>query len=257
MAPGANHRQAERSGPRLRGGVANGGLCRSVAADEGYNARGHGAAADTTERQLLSGADGSVRQWAVAAMAALGALTAIACSTTAASTQDPATFDVAGAVQATALGAGDVLGIRVYLHQDLDGEYTVAADGTLTFPLAGQVHVEGMDVAQVGALLRQRLGNGYIRDPQVIVALKALNSKKIFVLGQVKTPGRFTFGDNMTVVEAVTVAGGFGPMAERNYTIVTRGSRRIPLPVERIMQGLAPNFPLQPGDIVYVPTSFL
>ncbi len=255
MGSGPTYRQSTHGGSTR---LAGNGRCRWPVRERDPSATvGDDRVAALGAKPLMVHASWATRLRSVAAIAAMTAVCGIACSTTAASTQDPATFDVAGAVQATALGAGDVLGIRVYLHQDLDGEYTVAADGTLTFPLAGQVHVEGMDVAQVGALLRQRLGSGYIRDPQVIVALKALNSKKIFVLGQVKTPGRFTFGDNMTVVEAVTVAGGFGPMAERNYTIVTRGSRRIPLPVERIMQGLAPNFPLQPGDIVYVPTSFL
>jgi protein involved in polysaccharide export with SLBB domain len=133
----------------------------------------------------------------------------------------------------------------------------IAPEGTINFPLAGEVHVEGLDVTQIGHVLRDRLAAGYIREPQVMVTLKALNSKKVYVLGQVRTPGRYAFTEDMTIVEAVTLAGGFANLAERNYTIVTRGTRRIPIPVEKIMQGLASNFPLQPGDIVYVPQSIL
>lgn len=165
--------------------------------------------------------------------------------------------DIRTAVAATSLGPGDVVQVRVYLHPDLDGEFTIAPDGSLTFPLAGTLVVEGLSAAQVGLQLRERLARGYLRDPQVIVHLKSLNSKKVFVLGQVQKPGRFAFTDEMTVVEAITVAGGFSTQAEKNYTIVTRGARRIPVPVEKIMQGLAANFPLQPGDIVYVPQSLL
>jgi polysaccharide export outer membrane protein len=81
------------------------------------------------------------------------------------------------------------------------------------------------------------------------------------VLGEVKSPGRFNYGDRMTIVEAVTLAGGFTTLAERNYAIVTRGeaagTRRVAVPVEKIMQGLAANFLLQPGDIVFVPETIL
>lgn len=179
------------------------------------------------------------------------------CSTTASSTYKTHQDDAGAAVRASSLGVGDVIQIRVYLHDDLGGEFVIAPEGTITFPLAGEVHIEGMDVAQVATALRERLADGYIREPQVMVTLKTLNSKKVYVLGQVKTPGRFVFVEDMTIVEAVTIAGGFAELAERNYTIVTRGSRRIPIPVEKIMQGLAANFPLQPGDIVYVPRSIL
>ena len=180
-----------------------------------------------------------------------------ACSTTASTTYKTYNSDIGGAISASSVGVGDVLSVRVYLHPDLEGDFVIAPEGTINFPLAGEVNVEGLDVTQIGHVLRDRLAAGYIREPQVIVTLKALNSKKVYVLGQVRTPGRYAFTEDMTIVEAVTLAGGFANLAERNYTIVTRGTRRIPIPVEKIMQGLASNFPLQPGDIVYVPQSIL
>ncbi len=180
-----------------------------------------------------------------------------ACSTTASTTYKADNSDIGAAISASSVGVGDVLAVRVYLHPDLDGEFVVAPEGTINFPLAGEVHVEGLDASQISAVLRERLAAGYIREPQVMVTLKSLNSKKVYVLGQVRTPGRYAFTEDMTIVEAVTLAGGFANLAERNYTIVTRGTRRIPIPVEKIMQGLAANFSLQPGDIVYVPQSIL
>ena len=110
-------------------------------------------------------------------------------------------------------------------------------------------------------MLRRSLKQRFLRQPYVTVQVKNLSSKKVFVLGEVRSPGRFQFSEHMTIVEAVTLAGGFGSLAERNYTIVTRsdgaGQHRIAVPVEKIMQGLAANFPLQPGDIVFVPETVL
>jgi protein involved in polysaccharide export with SLBB domain len=87
------------------------------------------------------------------------------------------------------------------------------------------------------------------------------NSKKIFVLGQVSKPGTFPFEGKMNIIQAVTLAGGFTNMARKNSVIVTRVEdgieRRIRVPVDRISEGLMPNFQLQPEDIVYVPETVL
>jgi protein involved in polysaccharide export with SLBB domain len=185
------------------------------------------------------------------------ALASAACSTTASGNYRDVGGDAREAIQASALGPGDEIAIRVYLHQDLDGTYTVSPTGTIMFPLVGEFPCEGLTATDLATRLRSRLADGYLRDPHVIVTVKTFNSKKVYVLGQVRKPGRFAFADGMSVVEAVTLAGGFAPLAEKNYTIVTRNDRRIPVPVEKIMQGLAKNFLLQPGDIVYIPQTIL
>jgi len=187
---------------------------------------------------------------------------AAACSTTAPSTYTAVAGDDArAAIQAAALGAGDEFEVRVYEEPGLSGIYMVSPTGQIDYPLIGTITVEGLVASQVGSLLRQRLGQGFLRKPYVVVQVKNLNSKKIFVLGELKAPGRFQYTDHMSIVEAITLAGGFGPLAEKNFVIITRsdatGERRIPVPVEKIMQGLAKNFALQPGDIVYVPETVL
>ena len=170
-------------------------------------------------------------------------------------------MDVRSAIQAASLGPGDEFDVRVYEETALSGSHVVSPTGQIDFPLVGTVTVEGLVASQVAALLRQRLAQGFLKHPYVTVQVKQLSSKKIFVLGEVKNPGRFGFTDNMTIVEAVTLAGGFASLAERNYAIVTRieptGERRIPVPVDKIMQGLAANFMVQPGDIIYVPETIL
>lgn len=179
------------------------------------------------------------------------------CSTTATSRYRDIEVDLRTAVQASALGPSDLIQVRVYQHEDLTADFEISPTGEIDFPLIGKLTVEGMVPSQVAAQIKGRLSEGYIKAPHVNVQVKAFNSKKVFVLGRVNKPGRFPFTDTMTVIEAVTLAGGFGPLAERNYTIVTRAGRRIPVPVEKIMQGLATNFRLQPGDLVYVPETIL
>jgi polysaccharide export outer membrane protein len=197
----------------------------------------------------------------VAAMTLSACSAVFACGSTAPATYSEVPAEVRSAIQAAALGPGDEFEARVYEEPNLSGVYIVSPAGQIDFPLIGTLTVEGLTGSQVAALLRQKLSAGFLRNPSVTVQVKSLSSKKVFVLGEVKAPGRFAFTERMTVVEAITLAGGFGQLAEKNYTIVTRneaaGKRRIPVPVEKIMQGLATNFVLQPGDIVYVPETVL
>ena len=95
--------------------------------------------------------------------------------------------------------------------------------------------------------------------PQVSVVVKEYNSKKVFVFGEVQKPGTFVYQDGMSVVQAVTVAGGFTRTAAQNGTSVTRRVNgqevRMKVNVQDIALGKAPNFTLEPGDIVFVPES--
>jgi polysaccharide export outer membrane protein len=162
---------------------------------------------------------------------------------------------------AGSLGPGDVFEVRVYNEANLTGIYRVAPEGTIDFPLVGPVRVIGLSPNAVEAVLRDALQAGYIRNPHVTVYVKEYNSKKIFVLGEVHRPGTFVFQDNMSVVQAITMAGGFRPAAFKDGTIVTRiaqgQERRIPVPVASISSGRASNFMLLPGDIIFVPESVL
>ncbi len=192
----------------------------------------------------------------IAAWAALLAAMA-GCTSTATNRYREVRIDRHEVVQATTLGPHDVIDVRVYMHKDLSGQHEISPKGQIDFPHVGLVTVEGLTPIAVGQLIRQRLARGYIRNPYVTVTTVKTSSKKVFVLGQVKTETRLPYTDKMSIVEAIVAAGGFGPLAERNYVIVTRAGRRVPVPVEKIMQGLASNFMLQPDDIVYVPESVL
>ncbi len=160
---------------------------------------------------------------------------------------------------ASTLGAGDVFEVKVYDEPELSGVYRVSSAGGITFPLVGQVSVEGMSSTDAAAELQRLLGARYLRDPQVSIFIREYNSKKVSVFGEVTKPGIFQFEDGMTVIQAVSQAGGFTAVAAKDSTNVTRlidgAEQKYPVPVEAIAQGKAKNFFLQPGDIVYVPRS--
>ncbi|BDG02532.1 polysaccharide biosynthesis/export family protein [Anaeromyxobacter oryzae] len=174
------------------------------------------------------------------------------------STSLPAPVAAAPAVAST-LGAGDVLEVRVFQEPELSGVYQVGPQGDVMFPLCKQVVVDGLTANGAAEKLRACLANGFLRDPQVSVLVKEYNSKKVFVFGEVQKPGTFPYQDGMSIVQAVTIAGGFTKTAAQNSTSVTRRvngtESKVKVNVQDIALGKAPNFTLEPGDIVYVPES--
>lgn len=155
------------------------------------------------------------------------------------------------------LGRGDVIEVRVFMEPDLSTVYPVGLDGAILFPMIGKVRVVQRDALAVAEEIRSRLAEGYLKDPQVTVFVKERTSQKIHVLGQVEKAGTFGFRTGMSVIEAITNAGGFSKSAATNRVRVTRvvneEERAFEIPAGEIGQGKAPNFELEPGDIVYVP----
>ena len=160
----------------------------------------------------------------------------------------------------SSLGAGDLIEVRVFQEPDLSGAFRITPEGVLDYPLCGKVRVAGMTSSQAADALTHCLAQGYLKSPQVTVLIREYNSQKVFVFGEVQKPGTFPFDQNMSIVQAITLAGGFSKSASKNNTYVTRilngEERKIRVPVEDIGVGRAKNFLLQPGDIVFVPESF-
>jgi protein involved in polysaccharide export with SLBB domain len=181
------------------------------------------------------------------------------CSRRSATARPPPDDGAAVAVGGSTLGPGDVIEVRVYREQELSGTYQVGSDGDVVFPLCQRVVVSGQTANAAAERFRACLADGFMRDPQVTVVVREYNSKKIFVFGEVQKPGTFVFQDGMTVVQAVTLAGGFTRTASQNSTSVTRRVQgqevKIKVNVQDIALGKSPNFTLEPGDIVFVPES--
>jgi protein involved in polysaccharide export with SLBB domain len=166
-----------------------------------------------------------------------------------------------GGVNPNALAPNDVLEVRVYQEADLSGVYRVTPAGEVDFPLCGKVKVAGATASEAADALTACLRNGFVRRPQVAVMVKEFNSKKVFVFGEVAKPGAFPYEEGMTILHAVSAAGGFNRTASKNSVNVTRtvdGQEfKIPVRADDIVVGREKNFPIQPGDIIFVPESFL
>lgn len=158
------------------------------------------------------------------------------------------------------LGSGDVVEVRVFGESDFSGLHRITASGHIDYPFCGRLAATGRTPSELGEAIATCLRAGLLRQPQVTVSLREYNSRKIFVLGEVQKPGTFPYEDGMTVVQALSLAGGFTKLAAKNACNLTRTEegreRRYALRVEEIALGRAPNVVLQPGDILFIPESF-
>lgn len=164
---------------------------------------------------------------------------------------------------AARLGPGDVFEVRVFQEPELSGTHRVGPEGGIDFPFCGRLEIQGRTAGEVASLVSHCLRDGrFLREPQVTVVPTEFHSKKVFVFGHVAKPGTFVFENGMSIVQAITLAGGFVEFAARNSVNVTRkrpdGSElRYQVPVTDVGTGKSPNFLLEPGDIVYVPRGIL
>jgi polysaccharide export outer membrane protein len=105
------------------------------------------------------------------------------------------------------LGSGDRVKVTVFRHVDLSGEFSLDGSGNFALPLVGEIEARGLTSRELEQKIVTRLSDGFIRDPQVGVEI--LNYRPFYILGEVKTPGSYPFQNNMNVLNAVALAGGF------------------------------------------------
>lgn len=154
---------------------------------------------------------------------------------------------------------GDRLEIKVFEEEDLTGEFQVQEDGTIDYPLIGRVEVAGKTQSEVQRRIQELLRDGYLVDPQVHVNVVERQNLDVSVLGQVKEPGTFPYVDNLTLVQAISDAGGTTPVANPRKVRLTRrtakGAQTFEINLREITAGRRDDIRLQAGDIVYVPES--
>ncbi len=112
------------------------------------------------------------------------------------------------------LDAGDRLRVTVFGQEGLTNSYAVDAAGNVTLPLVGTIPARGQTTEQLSYALSERLKQGYIREPKVAIEVEAY--RPFFIHGEVTTPGQYAYVANMTVENAIAIAGGFGPRADRS-----------------------------------------
>ena len=167
------------------------------------------------------------------------------------------------------VGPQDVLTITVWDQADLSGKFTVEADGSFTFPMIGRLKVGGLTLRQVEEELKKRLADGYFKNPQISVAVEQYRSQRVFVVGEVRSPGSYPLMGDMMLIEVLARAGSTTPYASGEAVIVrlpagraTSGpvlpgqseSEVIKVDIKELQNGaLSQNIALKDGDTVFVP----
>lgn len=112
-----------------------------------------------------------------------------------------------------AVGANDVLAIKIYDEPALSGSFRVDPDGSITYPLLGRVAVAGQTVRAIEEDLTRRLSEGFLRRPQVAVEIAEFRSRNVFIMGEVRSPGKYAIEGEVTLLEVLARAGSFTPAA--------------------------------------------
>ena len=175
------------------------------------------------------------------------------------------------------VGPTDVLSIRVLGEPDLTQNYTVDADGTISFPFLQRVPVQGRTVREIEGLLTKLLDGDYLRKPQISCTIANYRSRSIFVLGEVKQPGRYTIEGQTTLLEVIAQAGSFTTTAGPSMNLLRykegiagvvagtpvspgdpRAAEVVRINIEDLREGrLSANVILQDGDTLFVPQADL
>lgn len=157
------------------------------------------------------------------------------------------------------IGPGDRISIKVWRHEDLSMEVTVAPDGTISYPLLGTVPVDGKTYTQIRDDLTASISE-YYTDPQVAVNILELQNQKVFIFGEVAQPSVLQLSSQMSILEALTVAGGINQYSRTSNILLVRGGVEDPqlytVDVDSIFSKGDMNqlVSLQRGDIIVVPT---
>lgn len=175
-----------------------------------------------------------------------------------ASTPPPVQLPLAPAGERTTLAPGDVFQLKIVGEKDLPEEYQVASDGTVDLPYIHTLEVTGLEPQEVARLIRDRLiEERILSDPAVVVSVKEYVSKRVTLLGEVQRPGSFPLSPGLTLIQAVSQAGGLTSIANKQQVHLTRAAKNgrtntVVLDIDEITEGNAPDIPLQPGDRIYV-----
>lgn len=159
------------------------------------------------------------------------------------------------------IGAEDVLDITVWRNPDLSRQVQVRPDGRISMPIIRDVVAVGKTPTQLAEEMTSKLKE-YVQNPVVAVTLKEVNSSNVFLLGEVAHPGKYPLKSKMTLLQGITIAGGFKETAARNQIVIFRfietapGTKRFTASYDDIVlrSGISDNFELKPGDTLVVPS---
>ena len=160
-------------------------------------------------------------------------------------------------VESTTIGPGDSFDLYIVGEEKIPTTYTVSPDGSVDFPYIHRQKIAGLEPQEVVDLVRSELvEGGFLTDPSVMISVKEYRSKVVNVLGQVNKPGTFPLVPGITLVQAISQAGGPNSIADLDNVRLTRTTngkqRTIRLSLKSITEGRSGDIPLQSGDVITV-----
>jgi protein involved in polysaccharide export with SLBB domain len=147
------------------------------------------------------------------------------------------------------LGPGDKVKLNVYGEEELSGEFEIDATGRLALPLIGDVKAQGLTPRELETSVAKILSNGYLVNPRVSV--EVTNFRPFFILGEVNRPGSFPYTNDMTVINAVALAGGYTTRAKTGEVKLRRANDP-----SRTETWVTEDTKIYPGDVVRVDERF-
>ena len=156
------------------------------------------------------------------------------------------------------IGTDDVLSIVFWREKDLSGDVTVRPDGKITLPLLNELDAAGLTPEQLREKVRESAGK-FVQDPEVTVLVKTMNSRRVFITGQVGKPGAYPLMGATTVLQLIAMAGGVNEYADAENISVMRTENgkatalRFNYKDVSKRKKLEQNVELKPGDTVVVP----
>lgn len=160
------------------------------------------------------------------------------------------------------LGVGDEVELTVYRHDDLNKKVRIPPDGANTFPLIGEMQTKGTSIHHLRGKIKDAL-SVYLVDPQVSLEITSFRGQKIFILGEVNTPGVYQIDTPTTIIEAIAKAGGYTLDGKYSSVVLIRNGqekpelKRLDLKKTFATGDLSQNVFLKSGDVVYVPRTFI
>jgi polysaccharide export outer membrane protein len=156
------------------------------------------------------------------------------------------------------IGPEDVIGVLVWRDPEMSGDVTVRPDGMITLPLIRDVKAAGLTPNQLAERIQEAVRE-FVTDASVTVVVRQMNSRKVFITGEVARPGAYAIATSMTVMQLIAIAGGLTEFAEAKSISIMRiesgRTRTFPFDYKNVANGKKPeqNIVLKPGDTVVVP----
>jgi len=170
--------------------------------------------------------------------------------------QTPAPAQAATTDASYKIGPQDVLKVDVWKETEITRSVPVRPDGKISLPLLNDVQAAGLTAMELANNITEGLKK-FINNPQVTVTVTEINSRRVYVTGEVTRPGAYPLLPNMTALQALTSAGGFTQFSnpKKCYVLRSESGKQVkhPFNYKAVLDGKQDDIPLQPGDTIVVP----